>query len=85
MNKRQKFGYFLVKLLSKCIVLVYRYVARDQVWRSADGRVTPYRELDDTHLSSIITMYVQTGRRRDTAFDALINERLRRSRIRLGP
>lgn len=56
MSRRQKAGYALVRLLGWMQEQVYRHVIRDYVWRSADGRCTPLREMEDGHLYNVLRM-----------------------------
>jgi hypothetical protein len=58
---RERFGYRLIRILSSLQQLVYLFVLRTYVWRSADGTLTPVHKMTDSHLVNSLRMLRRNG------------------------
>jgi hypothetical protein len=81
MTRRQRFGYWLVQLLGMAQVLCYKHIIKDIVWRSANGKVTPLRKMNQQHLWNAYNMCVRQGVN-DSTVRALAEEIDRRIQAR---
>jgi hypothetical protein len=61
LSQRQRFGFWLVHALAWLQAWVYVRIIQDQVWRSADGRCTPVRQMTNSHLYNAWCMVRRNG------------------------
>lgn len=82
LTKTQLLGYLAIRFLGGLQSIIYKYVVKDLVWRSADGRCTPLRKMENGHLLNTINMLFRTGSyiSQYKMYKALIEEKQRRER-----
>ena len=61
LTKKQKFGYWLIRVLGSLQKLVHEKLLGERMWKSADGRVTPISKMSHGHLDNCVRMLLRAG------------------------
>lgn len=67
----QSLALWVVRQLAQLQAVILLMTFGEPIWISADGRVTPYSQLDDQHLRNILRMMRRGGQRDQLAFARL--------------